>query len=100
MRAIGGVVQLFSVEAGTPMAPDGPAVATPIGRLRLSASAGCDWTSGAPCASFHLADDARLLAWETPLLRAEMLFVRPRLTLPPGLAVIDCRAAVWRVRAA
>jgi hypothetical protein len=95
---MGGHLKLFSLSGAVGAEPDVPGVSTPLGPVLLSASAGDEWASSSRCASFTAAGDASLHAWESPSLRAELLVVRPRLTLPAGLAVIDCRAAAWRVR--
>lgn len=74
-------------------------VVSPLGTLALEARAGATTFAGVPHA--ELSDDTgrRLLIWDAPPVRAELL-VRPVMPeLPAGMRVDGCVAAVWRVGA-
>jgi hypothetical protein len=90
---------LFELPIAGPLpAALSPSVYTPLGELRFHAELGA--ALPAPPDEVHqVGDDARLFAWDLLECRAELLICRPRIQLPSGLAVTDCWAAMWRVRA-
>lgn len=71
-----------------------PGIDTPIGRFQLTCSA----VSGEPQCSVA-EGGARVWAWSRADLDAEVWVGRVEPALPEGMAVSDCYAAIWRVRA-
>ena len=75
-------------------------VVTPLGILTFDAEfdgvvIGDLKTSSA----YRLERDGYLLNWTLDSIVAELLLCRPRFTLPEGMAVTDCWAGMWRLRA-
>ena len=71
-----------------------PGIDTPIGRFQLTCSA----VTGEP-QYFVVEGGARVWAWSGDGVDAEVWVGRVERALPEGMAVRDCYAAIWRVRA-
>lgn len=71
-----------------------PGIDTPIGRFQLTCSA----VAGEPVCSV-IEGGARVWAWSGDGLDAEVWVGRVEPALPEGMAVRDCYAAIWRMRA-
>lgn len=92
-------IALFDVSAVQPLERVAAALETPLGAIDLSFSAGAAHVGGLAQVAFRVGSRARVLVWDLPQLRAELLVVALHPELPPGMAVDGCRAGLWRVRA-
>ena len=94
-------ISLFSCPTIGPAANAKPEIITPLGTLTFDAEFdGILLGDLKPSSQYHLEHGGNVLNWTLDDFTAELLLCRPRITLPEGMAVDDCWAAIWRLRAA
>jgi hypothetical protein len=79
--------------------PGATAVETPLGAFSVLASVDGHELRPEAAMAFTSGSGARLWVWDGGVFRGELLRVRVRATLPPGMAVAGWEAAMWRLRA-
>lgn len=93
-------MRLFPVASAAPSSTaDVPVLATPLGDIRFRATVGGTALPERTDDAHRLSGGAHVFGWDRGQVRVELLICRPRIQLPPGLAMTDCRAAMWRVSA-
>jgi hypothetical protein len=92
-------VRLFGVRAPRQIAPAKATIESPLGVIELSLAVDAVRVGGLAPDTFEIGAEARVLVWDLPELRAELLITPVTPDLPPGATVAGCVGALWRVQA-
>ena len=93
-------MNLFHCADAKPETITAPVAAqTPLGVVRLDAVLdGINVAGDLPTQTYRLPSGGWVACWHRPGFDLELLVCRPALSLPPGMPLTDCWAALWRLR--